>query len=437
MGTVMGTVAKSGTVFRRSSDGLWVGRIEAGWGADGKRRRVQVTAKTESACRTRLAAKRRDIERDGAAVAGIGRATVKAWADRWLPEHQRHVRPKAYATDASAVRRWIVPTIGRRILSDLTPADMRAVRDAILTAGLSTSTALRVHSVLTTMLKSAIVEGHAVPDRVLKVPRPVKAATDRDAIPLPHAAEIITAAAARPGAARWLAALLQGMRQAECLGMEWDAIDLAAGTLTISWQLQPLPYLHPSNRAAGFRIPEGYEVRHLHRAYHLVRPKTGAGRRVVPLAPYLRDALDEHWQAWLPNPWGLLWTATDARYGRVQQVPVRSSDDRAAWYAVQDAAGVRHASGRRYTLHEARHTTATLLMELGVDETVRRAILGHSSITSTRGYQHANLQQQRRAMESLAERLGVGAGASEAGLLQQVARPDVQHLAHPDQFGQR
>ena len=36
-----------------------------------------------------------------------------------------------------------------------------------------------------------------------------------------------------------------------------------AGTITIEWQLQPLPYRDKTNRAAGFRVPDGYTVRHL------------------------------------------------------------------------------------------------------------------------------------------------------------------------------
>ena len=38
---------------------------------------------------------------------------------------------------------WIVEAIGHKRLTDLTPADVRAVDDAIRAEGLSTSTALR------------------------------------------------------------------------------------------------------------------------------------------------------------------------------------------------------------------------------------------------------------------------------------------------------
>jgi integrase len=58
--------------------------------------------------------------------------------------------------------------------------------------------------------------------------------------------------------------------------------------------------------------------------------------------------------------------------------------DLAEGKGLQAAAGVGHPSGRYYVLHEARNTTATLLLELGVDPRVVQAILGHSSITTSR-----------------------------------------------------
>ncbi len=79
--------------------------------------------------------------------------------------------------------------------------------------------------------------------------------------------------------------------------------------------------------------------------------------------------------------------------------------DLADWHALQERAGVRHPSGRYYHTHEARHTTATLLMALGVDTQVIIAIMGHASILSTRQYQHADLALMRAALDGVAERL--------------------------------
>lgn len=392
--------------LRQRADGKWVGTIEAGYTPRGTRRRVSVVAATQAEAKRKLAAKQRALDADGAAPTS-GRATVKTWADTWLPIHAAKVRPSTYTTDAGAVRKWIVPTIGAKRLDSLTPGDVRALHVAIRKAGLTSTTARQAHWVLVGMLKAALIEGHRVPPNVLLVKAPAPAAHDRDAIPLDDV-KAIMAEAAKGNGARWVMALLQGMRQAEVLGLTWDAIDLERGTVDVSWQLQSLPYLDKADRSKGYRVPDGHEARHLIHAYHLTRPKTHSGQRIIPLVPWTVAAL-RRWRddGWTDNPWGLLWTDIDTRYGREEVRPLRAAVDRAAWVALQERAGVSHTNGRPYVLHEARHTTASLLLELGVDPKVIEAIMGHSSILTTRGYMHVSDLLSRRAMEDMAAKMGL------------------------------
>lgn len=386
-------------------NGLYVGRFYHGWTPNGTRRRYEVTAKTEAEVKRKMRDLRRKLE-SGEMVGppSHNRITVKAWAEQWLEMRRFQVRPKTYATDSSMVRRWIVPTIGHRRVPDLLPSDVRAVALAVRNAGKSTTTARYAQGVLTTMLKAAQAEMIPVPAPLLTLKAPGKAAHDRQAMSLEDAVAILGAAASRPDASRWAAALLQGMRQGECLGLTWQAVDLDRGHLDISWQLQALPYL--DRRAGTFRIPDGYEAVHLHGAHHLVRPKSKAGFRVIPLSEFMWTALRQ-WQHEAPaNDWGLVWPALRPdRRNVVRPLPQLSRDDRDAWYALQDEAGVRHPSGRHYVLHEARHTTATLLLEAGEDVATIQAILGHSAAITTRGYQHASPALTRGAMQRIAEML--------------------------------
>ena len=392
----------AGSYFQRA-DGKWIARVEAGWTPQGTRSRITRVRTSETEIRKVL----RDLQREKHAgtLAPTGRATVKSFAEQWLTAHAKRVRPNTYATDAGAVRKWIIPTLGHRRLTDLTPGDVRTLHQAITDAGLSTSSARNYHWTLMEMLKAAIVEGHPVPQRVLMLDAPALAVNDRDAIPHDQALRILDVAGRRPDRARWVAALLQGMRQGEVLGLTWDAVNLDRGTLDVSWQLQSLPYLN--RRAGTFRVPDGYEVRHLTGAYHLTRPKTARGQRIIPLVPWMTAALQQWQQAAPDNPWGLVWTGQDTRNGRHRLTPAQAPKDRAAWVQLQADAKVKHPSGRHYGLHEARHTTATLLLEAGVDPETVKAIMGHTSITTTRGYQHVSQQLARQAMEAVADRLGL------------------------------
>ena len=248
------------------------------------------------------------------------------------------------------------------------------------------------------MLKAARVEGYPVPDGIFEMKRPAMAPSTRDAIPVDDAKKLLRKADGTPDLARWILALYQALRQGEALGLEWDRVDLDNGTLDIAWQLQPLPRDKDAGRIV---FPEGMEARHVVDHYYLLRPKTSKGRRMVPLSPMAWAAL-KAWREVAPeNEWGLVFTLPDNRRMRGREDsprPRHKGRDRALWYALQDEAGVRRSDGGRYTLHEARHTTASLLLEANVDPHVVTAIMGHSSIVTSRGYMHVATELARKAL---------------------------------------
>lgn len=382
--------------------GLFVGRVYTGrWTAGGDRERLTVTGKSRSTVEGKLRTLTREISEKGAPAVGARSVTVKAWHDDWLPRHAQKVRPTTYTTDAGALRKWIIPALGHRRLADLNPGDFRTLRKTITDAGRSTTTALHAHKLLTRMLKAALVEGHQVDERLLHVDKPGKATNDRTSMPADQAHLVLAQLDGRPDATRWVSALLQGMRQGESLGLTWECIDFDSSQLDVSWQLQVLPYL---DRAAGtFRVPDGFEARHLVGAFHLTRPKTAHGRRVIPLVPWMAAALRLERDQWRENPWGLVWTDTLA--DGVTPRPVRDGVDRARWHEIQALADVAHPSGRPYHVHELRHTTATLLLEAGTDRRVIEAIVGHATLVEA--YLHVGVEGSRAALEKVADRLGL------------------------------
>lgn len=388
---------RTGAVYQRATDGLWIGTFEAGYTKTGGRRRISVSAKSELEAKRKLARRQRQAEKAGPAVMS-SRATVKSWADEWLPIVESRLRPKSYATKASDLRLWIVPTIGHKRLEQLTPADVRAVRAALKAAGRSSTTARNVHWTLVALLKAAKVEGHNINENVFMIDGPEKAVSDRLPVTMPEALAILRVASELTHGSRWAVALLHGMRQAECLGLTWDAVNLETGEMVVEWQLQALPYIDRHDKARGFRVPDGFEAVHLVDALHLTRPKSQTGFRVVPLIPAMRQALTA-WREECPEtPWGLVWPAVDGR-------PASSKQDLTEWHALQCTAGVGHPKGRYYHLHEARHVTATQLMETGADPTTIMALMGHSSIVTSRGYMHTDRTVALAAMEKLGARL--------------------------------
>ena len=407
-----------GSVFKVGDK--WRAQVFAGYSPSGARRYRTKTAATQTEAKRLL----RDMLREShtGETPGVGRtATVRSWSQTWLDQRKRELRPNPYTTEAGHVRRWIIPTIGGRRLDQVTPSDLRSVGRAVTDAGRSDTTAHHVQDAARRMLAAARAEGYAVPSRVLEVSSPAISASDRDAIPLPHVAAILTQAAHLPHASRWVGAFFQGIRQGEACGLTWEYVDLDAGLIDVSWQLQEIPYNVPRDPSSGFRVPAGFELRHLTGSYHLVRPKTTRGFRIIPLVPAYRDQLTA-WRETAPsNPWGLVWAHSDPRPGRDgKPIPRSGTADRREWYALQDAAGVRWERDGRYryyTVHECRHTTATALLAAGADPHIVTSILGHSTITTSRGYQHVDQAMRREAMAAVAAHLTTPAiGASGTAL---------------------
>lgn len=392
----------TGSVYQNSR-GQWVAAVEAGWTATGTRHRLTLKARTEAEVRARLAEAQRRIATEGPATT-FATITMKRWADQWLAHRERIVRPGTFVSDRSAVRRWIVPAIGHVRLDALTPTDIRSVAASQEEAGLALATMQRTHAVLGKLLADAASDGYQVCRRARETAGPGLGASPRQSLTVSDAMRILAVAAGRPDVSRWVAALVGGLRPAEALGLTWDMVDLDAATMTLAWQLKALPYAEHRNPDSGFRVPRGFESRHLQGAYHLVRPKTRAGSRVIPLVPWLVEALTT-WRGLVPSPHGLVWPLDDG-------APRSAEFDRRQWYEIAERAEVTvtlpDGRTRRPLLYEARHTAATLLLANGIDETTIKAVLGHSSMLSTQSYLHTDRTRTRAALGASAKALGLG-----------------------------
>jgi integrase len=175
----------------------------------------------------------------------------------------------------------------------------------------------------------------------------------------------------------WRLALITGFRQGELLGLAWDDVDLEAGFVTMSSQLA---------RRDG--------------AWVRVAPKTGRRLQRIALDPATVEVLRAHqlrqaaertaeWQFWglvFVTPAGMPW-------GR--------SEILRAFHAALAAAGIRR---RRF--HDLRHSSSTILEDLGVEEAIRMARLGHVTKAMARRYAHGSEAQDRVASELIARAIG-------------------------------
>jgi integrase len=388
-----------GGLYKRA-DGLWIGVVDMPT-ADGKRRRRTVSSKS----RAEAARKLNELKAAVAAgqVTGSPRMTVAQWLDYWLEDICRYrVRPTTLRYYEGAIRLYVKPQLGGRRLADLSQADVRAMHRALQAD--STRAAVKAHQTLQKSLADAVREGIIPRNVAALTEKPKHVVQTRGALTMAQARQLVVAAleAGDPLASRWAAALLLGARQGELLGLEWSRVDLDAGLVDLSWQLQLSQKAHGCDGDCGrqrpgfcpsavWNLPPGVEYRECYKSLIWTRPKTSAGTRVVPVIAPLLLLLREHAKATAgqPNPHGLVWHHADGR-------PLYPSDDQDSWSAALARADIEHVP-----LHVARHTTATLLMEAGVPEDVRMQIMGHNSVVAQRGYVHVDQSLTRKALLEL------------------------------------
>lgn len=385
-----------GSIYQ-TADGTWVAALDMGYGPTGARRRWVGKARTQEAALAKLREARRELESNGSVASKS--TTVGAWLDYWLDNIARpRIRPKTYLEYERCIRLHLKPRIGRISIARLTPTQVRDMERALATEH-SAATANNVHRCLRTALNDALREGKATRNAAALITPPSVRHKARQPLTAAQASRVIAETSGTAMGARWAFALYTGTRQGEALGMEWDRLDLNEGVADIAWQLQRISYAHGCGGTCGRKrggncpkrmldAPDDFEVRTLDSTgLVLTRPKTARSTRMIPLPAELVDALRAMRRDRIGG--GLVWTRPDGR-------PIDPKDDAAAWDALLASLELPDVP-----LHSTRHTTASLLQAAGVDPKVIQDLLGHTSITTTQMYQHADLTLQRAAMNTL------------------------------------
>lgn len=406
-----------GTVYQRASDGMWLGSFEKD-PINGKRMRGTVSAKTENEAKAKLRAARLKYEKNDR----ITEATVSVgtWVEYWyrnIAEKKNKVRTtRGYR---SYIDQYIIPSVGKVRLDKLSPEHIRRMHSYIIDSkGLSSTTALQAHNILSTALEYAVRDQKLVKNPAKRTDRPQKADRDLTVLTAEHGIQVLRTSRDDRLGSRWATALFTGARQGEVLGLEIDRI-LPRG-LDLSWQLQRITWEHGCENKCGKKrgidcpyrrifTPRHLDVRQLTDGLRLSRPKSTKGRRLIRVVPALRERLELRIEQSNsePNPHGLVWTA-DPKKSKggahallpLDGTPIDPSRDNKAWHALLERAGVPDVR-----LHDARHTTASLLQKANTPPAIISQILGHSAFITSMGYMDFDDEQMDQAMQGIASQL--------------------------------
>ncbi|MCX4845775.1 tyrosine-type recombinase/integrase [Streptomyces sp. NBC_00893] len=392
-----------GTIYQRR-DGRWeaAGYVLA---ADGSRKRVRVYGTTRKNAADRLAEKITDSNR-GLPVATAD-STVGIYLTYWLGSVAVHrLRENTHTRYATCIRLYLKPGLGTKKLSRLTTRDVRTFLDRLRTTcqccaqeldaakhqccavdeccdkRLSPLTVTYVHSVLKSALEHAVRED----ELPRNVARNVKTTAPRprrfQPLTATEARQLLQAASDDRLHALYELALRTGLRKGELLGLHWEDLDLDSGTASIHRSLQ-------RTRTGGLTT---------------LHTKTRASERRIALPTECINSLKRHRerQEEERNATKVGWKDSGLIFTTPTGGPLDPANMTRRFGRLLDRAGLR-----RIRFHDLRHSTATLLLEQGVDLVVIKELLGHAHIGVTAGvYAHVRLRLQRQAIDTLNDALG-------------------------------
>ncbi len=367
-----------GSVTRRA-DGRWMGRFYA-WTTAGTHKRIAVYGRTRQEATARM---REAQERNRQGIPVPDRTWKLAdWLDYWL-EHvvTPNRRPATYRLYEMTARLYLKPGLGGIPLTRLSASRVQAFFNDHLAKGRSVRTVQVMRTVLSSALSRAMREELVVRNVARLAELPMWERTPITPWTAAEARVFLDAAKGDPLYPAFMLLLIYGLRLGEVLGLRWRDIDEDDGEIRVRQQLQ---------RVKG-------ELR-------LYPVKTAAGRRDLPLLPIARGMLGlrrqaqaadraELGRAWQDN--GLVFTTKTGR-------PVEPRNLLRSFRRICDRNKLRVIK-----VHHLRHTTATLLKNLGVPARDAQIILGHSRLAITLEiYTHEDRQAQREALGRISETLG-------------------------------
>lgn len=370
------------------ADGRWHGRVTVGVKDDGTPDRRHVNAPKDK--RAEVVRKVRELEkqRDAGAVQKAGTTwTVEQWLDHWLNDIAV-MTTTANGWDAYyyAVKH-LNRGIGKHRLNGqrkLAPHHLESLYRKMLKDGASKGTVHQVHRTIRTALNDAMKRDFITknPASIAKSPTP-----DEDEIEPFSKDEIrslFTTARASRNSTRWIVAIALGLRQGEALGLQWSDLDLEDQTLRVRRSRLRPKYRHGCDSPCG-RKHAGHCPQRVNEREDTKDTKSKAGRRIIGLpAPLVVELARHHKEQQAERATARdLWHEEDWIFADELGRKLNVRTDQKHWKRLLESAGVRDAR-----LHDARHTAATVLLELGVTDRATMGVMGWSNASMAGRYQH-------------------------------------------------
>jgi len=368
--------------FTKRKDGRWQASLTIGYDAAGKQVRKYVVGRTQAEARSKLDALKREHH---AGRLTIEDSTAATYLDRWLVEKRRQVKSTTYESYRYTVTRYLLPRIGSKKLTKLTPLTLQTALGEIADE-VSPGTANYARFILRSALDQA-VKWQLIPNNpVAAVPKFREEKHERSVWTTEQTRAFLNAAKDEDLYPLIYLAISTGLRIGELLALRWS--DLKDGKLHVR---------HTLTKEDG--------------QLKLASTKTNRSERIVALAPEAIEVLGDHRakQAKAREALGDAWAHPEHMFTTAIGTYLDVSNVRRSWNAIEATAGVPHAR-----LHDARHLHASMLIRHGLDARTVADRLGHTNPAFTmKQYTHAFEEQRLKAAVPLTALLGSATSRQE------------------------
>lgn len=362
-----------GSIYKRK-DGRWAASLTI----DGRRRKT-FYGKTRREVQEQLKVALRE-QQQGTLIT-TPQQTIAQYLTQWLENQQSAIRARSFERYEQLVRLHILPVLGRVSLQKLTPQHVQALYTRKIKEGLSQTTVGMIHTVLHKALGDALRWGLVARNMCDAVSPPRIDRHEIQPLSVEQARKLLAEAQGHSLEALFVLALSTGMRRGELLGLKWQDINIATGILQVRRIL---------TRSHGNRYVEA-------------EPKTEKSRRSIILPTVTVEALKQHQarQEEARKLAGESWQERGLVFCTSLGTPLNPSKVLERFKAL-----LRRAGLPSIRFHDLRHSTATILLGMGVHPKLVQELLGHNQISMTMDiYSHALPTMQRDAMNKLDDAL--------------------------------
>jgi integrase len=352
--------------------------VEAGYDAKGKRIKRSKTVQASGIREAEKELMKFQAEVEAGEYIAPSKMTFSAFLTEWKEKYgTKHLEPMTLASYDHMLKNHILPNMGHLHVSDVTPLHVLRFLDELSkdgarkdgkAGGLSTTTIRYIHRIMKDIFERAVRWRVIKDNPVSAIKRPKIAQRKIEVYDEQEAEKLFEALEREPIHWRIMItlALTTGLRRGELQALEWKHVNIELCEIEV---VQALSHANGVN--------------------HIKQPKTEHSIRKVSIPESLLPDLREYYQHCSEHKRliGELWEAGDrffVFFSEAGKPFYHTAPGR--WFSRFS----RRTKLRKIRFHDLRHTSATLLINMGVHAKIISSRLGHADIRTTMNtYGHA------------------------------------------------